>query len=204
MEARVDEFDKVYTHDEFVRMNLKEGVHAELIDGNIYYFASPDFRHQHIVHILTSIIGDYLETTNPNCEVFFAPLMVKLFEKEDEDERRDKNTVEPDIFVACDMSKFRDGGYYGAPEFIIEVTGNNTFCYDKIKKMNKYREAGVKEYWVVQYELEAITVFDFMTSDLSKNVVDYEDGNVITSSVFPNLTVDVGELFKRVRDRFNL
>lgn len=204
MEARRDEFNKIYTHDEFIKMNFEEGIHAELIDGRIYYLAAPEAYHQSVVSELHFIIKNYIRLKGLKCSVFSSPFMVKLFEREGKDERKDKNTVEPDLFVTCDKSKFKNDGYYGAPEFVIEVSGINSMSYDKIKKMNKYKEAGVKEYWVVQYDAEIITVYNFTAKEADNRVTDYGAGDIIVASVITNLAVDVGELFINARNEFIL
>ena len=69
---------------------LPEGERAELIDGNIYYMAPPNRRHQDIIFSLSRRIADYIESKNGDCKVYLAPFAVFLNED-------DKNYVEPDI-----------------------------------------------------------------------------------------------------------
>lgn len=88
-----------YTEDDYYA--LPEDVRAELIDGQIYYQAAPNRRHQKLVMTLSKLIANYIDVKGGSCEVYPAPFAVKL--------RKDrKNIVEPDISVICDKNKLTD------------------------------------------------------------------------------------------------
>ena len=87
---------KSYTVDDIEA--LPEGERAELIDGQIYYMASPNTRHQRLVGDFFYKIKQFIESKNGDCEVFPAPFAVYI--------NKDKNNyVEPDISVICDKDK---------------------------------------------------------------------------------------------------
>ena len=77
---------------------LPDGERAELIDGKIYYMAPPNTKHQKLVSELHDQIRDYFKQNHGDCEVFPAPFAVFLNEN-------NKNYVEPDISVICDIDK---------------------------------------------------------------------------------------------------
>ena len=134
---------------------LPDGKRAELIDGEIFYLMSPpNTQHQRIITMLIRTIGDHIEKKGGKCEVFTASFGVFLFND-------DENYVEPDISVVCNLSKLGEDGCHGAPDWIIEIISPSSRKMDCITKKNKYMEAGVREYWIVDPEAEAVLICDF-------------------------------------------
>ena len=56
--------------------------------------------------------------------------------------------MQPDVFLVCDQSKNTGRCFYGAPDMVIEVTSPSTRKRDFGKKLEKYVDAGVREYWI--------------------------------------------------------
>ena len=52
-------------------------------------------------------------------------------------------------------------GIMGAPDFVVEVLSPSTKRKDCIKKLDKYREAGVKEYWMIDPYKRKVIVYEF-------------------------------------------
>ena len=50
---------------------------------------------------------------------------------------------------------------YGAPDFILEVLSKSTRRRDMVIKLQKYANAGVKEYWMVDIEGRRVFVYIF-------------------------------------------
>ena len=134
---------------------LPDGERAELIDGQIYFMAPPSTRHQRIVSKLNQKIANYIDVHGGDCEVFPSPFAVFL-------NNDDVNYVEPDISVICDSSKLDDKGCHGAPDWIIEIVSPSSKRIDYLIKLFKYRNAGVKEYWIVDAQKNRITVYNFV------------------------------------------
>ena len=61
----------------------------------------------------------------------------------------DKTMVQPDVLVVCDREKVIRRCIYGAPDFIIEILSLTSRKKDMFTKLAKYKEAGVREYWLV-------------------------------------------------------
>lgn len=144
--------ERIYTIDDIYA--LPEGKRAELIDGQLYMMAPPSRRHQLIVGELFTLINNYIKSNNGSCKPYIAPFAVFLNED-------DRNYVEPDISVICDSFKLTDKGCNGAPDWIIEVVSPGSRTTDYMRKLFKYRTAGVKEYWIVDPEKERVMVYDF-------------------------------------------
>ena len=87
--------EKFYTIEDIYA--LSDGVRAELIDGQIYYLATPSRTHQRLLFSLSRKIADYIDIHQGTCEVNIAPFAVFL-------NKDDINYVEPDISVICDPS----------------------------------------------------------------------------------------------------
>ena len=79
----------------------------------------------------------------------------------------DRTVVQPDILIVCDRKKFKNGRVFGAPDFVVEVLSPSTRKKDIQIKTRKYRNAGVREYWMVDIEKEQIIVYRFEKSDLA-------------------------------------
>lgn len=159
---------------------LPEGERAELIDGQIYYMAPPNRRHQDIIFSLSRRIADYIESKNGDCKVYLAPFAVFLNED-------DKNYVEPDISIICDSDKLNDKGCVGAPDWIIEVVSPSSRKMDYYKKLFKYRTAGVREYWIVDPVKERITVYFFEM----ESVEEYFFGEDIPIGIYEGFSIKV-------------
>ena len=133
---------------------LPDGVRAELIDGQIYYMATPTRTHQRISMALSRMIGNYIESRGGDCEIYAAPFGVFLTNDE-------KNYYEPDISVICDISKLDEKGCHGAPDWIIEIVSPGNKTMDYFKKLFRYQAAGVREYWIVDPTRELVMVYRF-------------------------------------------
>lgn len=143
----------VYTMDDIY--NLPDGERAELIDGQIYYMSPPNIKHQRISSILHATIYNYIKSKNGSCEVFFAPFAVFL-------NKDDTTYVDPDISVICDGTKLENGrGCLGSPNWIIEIVLPSSKYMDYFTKLVKYRNAGVREYWIVDPMKNQIMTYNF-------------------------------------------
>lgn len=133
---------------------LPDGQRAELIDGQIYYMAPPNTKHQSLLMDLSYQIQNYIKHNNGESCVFPAPFAVFLNEN-------DKNYVEPDLSIIYDKNKITDKGCNGAPDWVIEIVSSSSKQMDYYKKLFKYRTAGVREYRVVDPEKKLVTIYSF-------------------------------------------
>lgn len=168
--------EEVYTVDDIYA--LPDGERAELIDGDIYYMAPPNTRHQMLVSELHYQIKDYIKRNQGECAVFLAPFAVFLNEN-------DKTYVEPDISVICDRDKLTDRGCSGAPDWIIEIVSPSSRKMDYYRKLFKYRTAGVKEYWIVDPDKQVVLVYDFAHD----NMEEYSFGDEIPAGMYEGFAV---------------
>lgn len=176
--------ERIYTTEDIY--NLPEGQRAELIDGRMYMMAPPNRIHQKLVNRLSQIITNYIDSKHGNCEVYPAPFAVFL-------NADDKNYVEPDISVICDMDKLNEYGCNGAPDWIIEVVSPSDPQRDYDIKLFKYRTAGVREYWIVNPRTRAVNVYDF---EHGAGTDQYSFDDEIPACVYGDLRVRISDLLR--------
>ena len=147
---------------------LPDDKRYELIDGVLYEMAAPTATHQSILLELAVQFRKCILEHQANCRVMIAPLDVQL----DQDNR---TMVQPDILVICDRDKLTDKRLFGAPDLAVEILSDSSRSRDCVLKLHKYKNAGVREYWIVDpdqrkvivYSLEnngAFCVYDFTDS----------------------------------------
>lgn len=121
---------------------LPDDRRVELIDGVFYDMCAPAFVHQHICGSIFHAIKNFIDARYGSCVPMFAPVDVRL-------DCDDRTMVQPDVLILCDKSKICKWGIMGAPDFCLEIISESTGRKDYIKKLQKYTDAGVKEYWII-------------------------------------------------------
>lgn len=175
--------EKAYTEKDYE--SLPENVHAELIDGRIYYQAAPSRCHQDILMELAGMIRNYIKAKGGGCRVYPAPFAVKLFENE-------ATIVEPDISVICDRGKLTDRGCTGAPDWIVEIVSPGNPVHDYVRKLGLYMDAGVREYWIVDALKKSVMVYAFQAQDFSVRQYSFDDS--IKVGIYDDFWIDFKEI----------
>ena len=141
---------------------IPDGIRVELIDGVIYDMATPSNIHQILIVKIVSRLNAFIEKNKGKCVPFVAPLDVKLSEEDD------KTVVQPDVFLVCDRDIAKKRFFESAPDLVIEIISPSSKKRDSGIKMRKYREAGVREYWIVDPIQKHVVVHDFERTDIPK------------------------------------
>lgn len=169
--------------------SLPEGKRAELIDGRFYDLAAPSSMHQMLCLELAHQLLSFIRFSEGNCVPFTSPIDVQL-------DRDDKTMLQPDIAVVCDRSAIRKNCIYGAPDLIIEILSPATRSRDMYTKLAKYRNAGVREYWMVDPDRKQVVVYDFSHDDA---VAIYGfDAKVPVGIYDGECVVDFADLYERI------
>ena len=142
--------DKHYTWADYVTWD--ETIRCELIDGIVHMMTAPSRIHQYISGRLFYQLFDFLK--GKSCEVYAAPFDVRL-----NADNEDDIVLQPDILVICDKSKLDQKGCLGTPDLVIEILSPSSGNYDKVLKFNKYLQAGVQEYWIVDPDSRMVNVY---------------------------------------------
>lgn len=164
--------------------NLPEGVRAEIIDGQIFYMASPTTTHQRILSRLGVALANHIDSRHGTCEVLFAPLDVRL-------NKDNRTCVQPDLLVVCEEDeRLREDGCHGAPDLVIEVISKSTRPRDYGLKLRKYRDSGVREYWIIDPQKRTVLV-NFFEDEIQNNLYSFEES--VKFCLFPELAVKIDE-----------
>jgi len=178
-----------FTYADYKAWELKEGERYEVIRGEAFAMAAPNTEHQAVLVALVSQFYNFLE--DKPCEVYPAPLDVRLFYKEDES---DDTVVQPDIVVICDEKKRGKEGCRGAPDLAVEILSPSNTAIEMERKLNLYLEAGVREYWVVDPENKTLTVYCF---EKTRSIYNYKDAATVPVAVLPGLNIELAKVFKQ-------
>lgn len=166
-----------------------DGHRYELIAGEIVMSPSPTTKHQRVIARLTTRLHAFVESRRLG-EVFFAPLDVQISRY---------SVVQPDVTVvlAGRSAIVSDDRINGAPDLVVEVISPSSRKRDLRDKANLYMHAGVPEYWIVDPESEAITVYVLSGGGYLPSV---SAGGVARSQVLPGFEVVVAEIFAAAGD----
>ncbi|MBN1351767.1 Uma2 family endonuclease [candidate division KSB1 bacterium] len=128
-----------------------DGIKKEIIEGDLCMSPAPSLKHQTILKRLAHLLDDYVHQKQL-CEIFIAPCDVIL---------SDINVVQPDIvFISREnYSILNELNVQGAPDVVFEISSPSSRETDLIFKKRIYERFGVKEYWIVDPEAEAIEIF---------------------------------------------
>lgn len=162
---------------------------VELIDGWIYDMAAPSRIHQTVLIQLAAQFVSCLKE-HPECLLQIAPSDVRL--------DNDRWTmVQPDLFIVCNSQDNDPQRTNGAPDFIIEILSPSNRYHDMFRKLNKYRLAHVREYWIIDSEKQRITVYDFEHDELPMT---YTFGDTVPIGISKGeCEVDFSEIYDKVK-----
>ncbi len=137
---------------------LPDDERVELIDGRFYVMSAPTVNHQDWIFELAKAFDRYIEKNRGLCRVYLAPCDVRL-------DKDDYTMVQPDLMICCSRDQVTFKRIEGAPDFVLEIVSPGSVYLDRHKKLQKYRDAGVREYWIVDPRKETVTVYHFGKSD---------------------------------------
>ncbi|KQS31139.1 Uma2 family endonuclease [Dyadobacter sp. Leaf189] len=185
------DLDGTYTYADYLLWQFEERL--ELIKGKIFKMSpAPSRTHQTILGKLHLTIGLFFR--NHFCQVFLAPFDVRLPKKnQDASDGKIYTVVQPDICIICDEAKLDDKGCLGAPDLIIEILSPGNSKKEMDNKFTLYEECGVREYWLVEPAENA--VFMYVLNEEGKYIGRKPAISKLTSSIFPELTIDLEEVF---------
>ena len=169
---------------------LPENRRVEVFDGIVYDMASPSQIHQTLSMELSNILYNYIKSKKGSCQVFSAPFDVKLSDQP-------LTIVQPDIMVICDKDKLDEKRCNGAPDFIIEIVSPSNPSDDYIRKLYYYKNAGVREYWIVDPRRKTVAVNYFEGNIVS---VPYPFDSIIKVNIYDDLLIN----FSEVADLLNI
>jgi prevent-host-death family protein len=183
------QYPRKATFEEYLQLTENSEDRFEYIDGEIYMLASPRAVHQQILGDLFGLFFNWFK--GKQCKPMLAPFDITL--------RRfpeDKNMVQPDLMVICDLEdKLDERDYYqGVPTLLVEILSESSRGKDSVKKLDLYMSTGVREYWIVNPFNKEVTLFLFENKDVLKNKT-FKNDETIVSYTFEGLEASLKSLF---------
>ncbi|MBN2533667.1 MAG: Uma2 family endonuclease [Spirochaetales bacterium] len=162
------------------------GKKNELIDGDHYMKAAPSVQHQAIVRNILYLFERYFRNTKEGI-IFCSPLDVYL---------SDYDIVEPDLVIVCQQNSsiIEDKYIKGSPDIVVEILSPSTMEIDQSLKKHLYEKYGIKEYWIVNPFITEIKQYIIKGTAY---VLSNSSGESITSSLFPELKINLDDVFYR-------
>ena len=178
------------TYDDFL-LFPDDGRRHELINGEHYVTPSPNRKHQEISGNIFGLMWTYLKEHRIG-KVFSAPFDVVFTEFD---------VVEPDLLyvsAATQKDVLTAKHVRGAPDLMVEIGSPGTRKRDETIKRRLYERSGVREYWVVDPELDAIKVYrrapDGRYARTAELTLDAHD--VLTTPLLPGLALPLATIFE--------
>ena len=167
--------------------SLPEDKRVELIDGVFYNMASPTVFHQRVSGLIYAIILFWIKGKGGKCLPLISPIDVQL-------DCDDKTMVQPDVVIVCDPDKVKDRVIYGAPDWVMEVVSKSSKKRDYIIKLQKYQNAGVREYWIVDGFQQRVLVYSNMDKGDEMSTTIYTFDDEVPVGIYEDLTIDMKEI----------
>ena len=111
--------------------------------------------HQLFIGEIYFQIKSFIMKNKGDCIPFVSPADVQLDGADD-----NRTMVQPDVFIICNRDKIKRKNTVGAPDFILEVLSPSTRKKDMTNKLQKYMDAGVREYWIIDPDDGRIITYD--------------------------------------------
>jgi Uma2 family endonuclease len=179
---------RAFTYADYKAWPLAPGERFELIEGVAYAMSAPNDRHQAIAAALTALFFNFLK--GKPCKVRPAPYDVRLFYEEDE---TDDTVIQPDLTIVCDEEKRGSEGCRGAPDMIIEILSPSNTAFEMQRKLELYRRAGVREYWIIDPEENNIYAYRLKDGQFVTQSYDIQD--TAACAVLPGLEIPLETVF---------
>jgi Uma2 family endonuclease len=181
-------YDDHFTYSDYKAWELKPRERYEVIYGEAYAMSAPNALHQSMLMELSRQFANFL--TGKPCKVYPAPYDVRLFYEEDES---DDTIVQPDLSVVCDKEKRGTEGCRGAPDFVAEILSPSNTSIEMQRKFDVYRDAGVREYWVLDSLNKTLTAHLFQGKEVITRMYDEKDTAPVL--VLNGLSIELAPIF---------
>lgn len=177
-----------FNYDDFL-LFPNDGKRHEIIDGDHFMTPSPNTKHQRVSFKLSAALANFLEI---HClgEVFTAPYDVVL---------SDEDIVEPDLlFISTARAAIiTEKNIQGPPDLVVEILSNSTRKTDEVLKRKLYERYGVREYWIVDPELETVKIHRLTDQGYVRAAeLTREANEILSSPLLPGFQAPLAELFE--------
>jgi Uma2 family endonuclease len=109
-------------------------------------------------------------------------------------DRKKALVLQPDVmFVSHERLEILNDFVEGPPDLVVEVISDGSRTYDRVAKLQWYREYGVREYWVIDPEVPEIEVIQLDGEALERQT--FRGVDAIRSRALPTFTETADAFF---------
>ena len=193
MDTLVLDLNKRYSYADY--LTWIDDVRRELIDGFIKMMAGTSQKHGDVSRNIVGNLYTYTVNNKSNCKVYYAPMDVLLPKNGETENSKIYDVVQPDIFVVCGGWKGGENAFLGAPDMIVEILSSSNRKKDQIEKFHLYQRAGVREYWIADPKLKAVTVYVMQENGEYNDGEVYQCGEKVPVHIFNGHPVEINDIF---------
>jgi Uma2 family endonuclease len=176
-----------FNYDDFL-LFPDDGNRHEIIDGDHFMTPSPNTRHQRASFNLAAVLREFLKA-HPVGQAFTAPYDVIL---------SDEDIVEPDLLFisAARAAIITEKNVQGPPDLVVEILSAGTRKIDEVVKRKLYERYGVREYWIVDPDLETVKIYRLTDQGYVRAAeLARETHDVLSSPLLPGFQTPLAEIF---------
>jgi len=180
IEVDLEDLQGFWTEEQYLKLTDRTNHFVEFTDGFIEFPPMPTDKHQAILAFLFELFLLFIRPQGG--KVRFAPLRLQI---------RPGKYREPDILLVRDAhDPRRQNRFWLGADLVVEVVSPDDPERDTVEKVADYAEAGIPEYWIVNPEVETITVLTLQGEAYATHGV-FRRGESAGSLLLEGFSVDV-------------
>lgn len=183
---------KLLTYHDYVKLTPPESRNFELLNGRIFFIASPKPSHQDISSLLHTFLGFYI-VGNKLGKLFAAPMDV-LFTLHD--------TFQPGLlFISKErLNIIGESKIEGSLDLVVEILSPSNDTNDAERRPMSYKKhiyetTGVKEYWLINVEKQTLTLYKQIDNEL-RCQKDIQKNEVLKSEIIQGFELKLSYIFE--------
>ncbi|WP_017293811.1 Uma2 family endonuclease [Geminocystis herdmanii] len=167
----------------------ENGNNYEIIDGELYMTRAPHWKHQTSIARITNALVSWSNQSKLGQTIINPGIIFS-----------DDNNVIPDLIWISNKkleSCVDEAGHFtSAPELVVEILSQkpNDIKRDKETKLKLYSNRGVREYWIVDWQLKQVEIYRRYEGKLTLMITLLDDDS-ITSELLPNFSCQIRDFF---------
>lgn len=128
-----------------------EDTRAEWVDGEVVLMSPENIQHNKLLLFIAYLMGGYIEYHGLG-DLYAEGIQVRLAEL--------KRRRLPDLLFVSKhrLGALRTAHLEGPPDLAVELVSPTSVARDYREKFEEYQKAGVREYWIVDPQSEAVEV----------------------------------------------
>jgi Uma2 family endonuclease len=168
----------------------ENGDRYEIINGELYMTRAPDWKHQTVIARITNVLVSWSIKTKLGQTIINPGIIFG-----------DNDNVIPDLIwisnQRLEACVDESGHFTNAPELVIEVLSQkiSDIKRDKETKLKLYSNRGVREYWIVNWQLKEVEIYLRNEGQLTlvKTLI---NDDIIISELLPSFSCEISDFFQ--------